>query len=208
MNDIRRTILWVIFGFSMVLLWDQFQVYSGKKATFFPAPVQQAATAAAAPASATSGVPAAVAVATPGAAAQAAVPAAAPSAPKERFEVTTDVGGHGVVALLKNGPGPTLMLRTDLDPEQANRRHEQAQGSYWLTMIDIDHFKRVNDNYGHLIGDEVLLLLARLMRATFRFHDQLYRFGGEEFVVLLRCADHADVSAVLGVREDFCNSSS
>ena len=86
---------------------------------------------------------------------------------------------------------------TDLDPEQANRRHEQAQGSYWLTMIDIDHFKRVNDNYGHLIGDEVLLLLARLMRATFRFHDQLYRFGGEEFVVLLRCADHADVSAVL-----------
>jgi YidC/Oxa1 family membrane protein insertase len=90
MNDIRRTILWVIFGFSMVLLWDQFQVYSGKKATFFPAPVQQTATAAAPPASATAGVPAAVA--TPGAVAQAAVPAAAaPAAPKERFEVTTDV---------------------------------------------------------------------------------------------------------------------
>ncbi len=89
MNDIRRTILWVIFGFSMVLLWDQFQVYSGKKATFFPAPVQQTATAAAPPASATAGVPAVVAA--PGAVAQAAVPAAAPTAPKERFEVTTDV---------------------------------------------------------------------------------------------------------------------
>ena len=36
MNDIRRTILWVIFGFSMVLLWDQWQVYNGHKATFFP----------------------------------------------------------------------------------------------------------------------------------------------------------------------------
>ena len=35
MNDIRRTILWVIFGFSMVLLWDQWQVYNGNKATFF-----------------------------------------------------------------------------------------------------------------------------------------------------------------------------
>ncbi len=61
--------------------------------------------------------------------------------------------------------------------------------SYWLGVIDIDHFKRVNDNHGHLIGDEVLLLLARLMRSSFRFHDRLYRFGGEEFVVLMRCAD-------------------
>ena len=36
MNDIRRTILWVIFGFSMVMLWDQWQVYNGRQATFFP----------------------------------------------------------------------------------------------------------------------------------------------------------------------------
>ncbi len=46
MNDIRRTILWVIFGFSMVLLWDQWQIHNGKKATFFPAPAQQVAPAA------------------------------------------------------------------------------------------------------------------------------------------------------------------
>ncbi len=68
-----------------------------------------------------------------------------------------------------------------------DRRHSQNGGSYWLAMLDIDHFKHVNDNFGHLIGDEVLLLLARLMRSTFRFHDQLYRFGGEEFVVLMHC---------------------
>jgi diguanylate cyclase (GGDEF)-like protein len=64
-------------------------------------------------------------------------------------------------------------------------------------MLDIDHFKRVNDNYGHLIGDEVLLLLARLMRSQFRFHDQLYRFGGEEFVVLMRCNGEAEAGKVL-----------
>jgi diguanylate cyclase (GGDEF)-like protein len=68
---------------------------------------------------------------------------------------------------------------------------------YWLAVIDIDHFKRVNDNFGHLIGDEVLLLMAGLMRTNFRFHDQIYRFGGEEFVVLMRCADHTDAAAAL-----------
>lgn len=77
------------------------------------------------------------------------------------------------------------------------RRATEASGSYWLVMIDIDHFKKVNDNYGHLIGDEVLLLLARLMRTHFRFHDQLYRFGGEEFVVLMRCNGEAEAFNVL-----------
>ena len=71
----------------------------------------------------------------------------------------------------------------------AEARREARRGmKAYLGIIDIDHFKRVNDNHGHLIGDEVLLLLSRLMRASFRFHDRLYRFGGEEFVVLLRCA--------------------
>jgi diguanylate cyclase (GGDEF)-like protein len=78
-----------------------------------------------------------------------------------------------------------------------DRRNSAPTGTYWLVMLDIDHFKRVNDNFGHLIGDEVLLLLARLMRAHFRFHDQLYRFGGEEFVVLMRCHSEADVARVL-----------
>jgi len=76
-------------------------------------------------------------------------------------------------------------------PGGAEARRMQGGGSAWLAVIDIDHFKRVNDNYGHLIGDEVLLLLSRLMRTSFRFHDHLYRFGGEEFVVLMRCADDA-----------------
>jgi diguanylate cyclase (GGDEF)-like protein len=82
-------------------------------------------------------------------------------------------------------------------PGHTDRRHTQLPASYWLAVIDIDHFKQVNDNFGHLIGDEVLLLLARQMRVNFRFHDQLYRFGGEEFVVLMRCPHHADAAAAL-----------
>ncbi|OYQ42446.1 membrane protein insertase YidC [Rhodoferax sp. TH121] len=87
MNDIRRTILWVIFGFSMVLLWDQWQIHNGNKATFFPSPPKTAASVAAAPAGKTDGlVPAGVAQA--GAAPVAPV---APAVTSERFEVSTDV---------------------------------------------------------------------------------------------------------------------
>jgi diguanylate cyclase (GGDEF)-like protein len=82
---------------------------------------------------------------------------------------------------------------TGLLNRNAERRADQTGGTY-LGVLDIDHFKRVNDTYGHLIGDEVLLLLSRLMRATFRFHDRLYRFGGEEFVVLMRCANEDDAA--------------
>lgn len=101
MNDIRRTILWVIFGFSMVLLWDKWQLHNGNKATFFPSPTVEApAPAGAAPASAgAASVPATTNTAVPvaGASAQGAsavpgqvAPAAAPAA-RERVQVTTDV---------------------------------------------------------------------------------------------------------------------
>ena len=59
-------------------------------------------------------------------------------------------------------------------------------GSAWLAVLDVDHFKQVNDVHGHLVGDEVLLLLAQLMKREFRYSDLLFRFGGEEFVVILR----------------------
>ena len=56
----------------------------------------------------------------------------------------------------------------------------------WLAVVDIDHFKLVNDRFGHLYGDEVLILVANILRSSFRSHDRIFRFGGEEFVVLLR----------------------
>ncbi|MCB2027137.1 MAG: membrane protein insertase YidC, partial [Ottowia sp.] len=67
MNDIRRTILWVIFGFSMVLLWDKWQVHNGHKALFFPAPAVTAPAPAADGAAAT--LPASTAASVPSAAA-------------------------------------------------------------------------------------------------------------------------------------------
>jgi diguanylate cyclase (GGDEF)-like protein len=66
------------------------------------------------------------------------------------------------------------------------RRHHGKCASQWLAVVDIDHFKRVNDQFGHLYGDEVLILIANLLRNSFRAQDRVFRFGGEEFVVLLR----------------------
>lgn len=66
------------------------------------------------------------------------------------------------------------------------RRSTIETVGHWLGVIDIDHFKRINDNFGHLIGDEVLLMVANLMKTSFRFRDKLFRFGGEEFVVVLK----------------------
>lgn len=70
-------------------------------------------------------------------------------------------------------------------------------GFYFLVVIDIDHFKRVNDNYGHLYGDEILLLVAQLMQRSFRSIDRLFRFGGEEFVVILGPQTQHGVSLAL-----------
>jgi YidC/Oxa1 family membrane protein insertase len=100
MNDIRRTILWVIFGFSMVLLWDQWQLANGKQATFFPTPPKAGAPTdpgAARPGGApgASGVPAPVAspstAATPPAGAVPPAGTAAPAPARERVTVATDV---------------------------------------------------------------------------------------------------------------------
>ncbi|MBF0157918.1 MAG: GGDEF domain-containing protein [Magnetococcales bacterium] len=65
------------------------------------------------------------------------------------------------------------------------RRHDQEQKGVCLAVLDIDHFKRVNDRFGHLMGDEVLLLVSRLMDQCLRHTDLLFRFGGEEFVAIL-----------------------
>jgi YidC/Oxa1 family membrane protein insertase len=93
MNDIRRTILWVIFGFALIMLWDQWQVYNGRQATFFPRPqpvVAQPAVAQKAAASSVAGLPEPASDVHVNAGATA-VPTAAVEAPHQRIEVSTDV---------------------------------------------------------------------------------------------------------------------
>lgn len=69
---------------------------------------------------------------------------------------------------------------------QLKNNHES-----FLAILDIDHFKRVNDLHGHLYGDEVLLHFSQIMEKNFRHQDYLYRFGGEEFIVLINNSSYA-----------------
>lgn len=81
--------------------------------------------------------------------------------------------------------------RPDHFAERENGRRSSPGENYWLAVIDIDHFKSINDRFGHMVGDEILLLASRLMIATFRGSDLLYRYGGEEFVAIIAAENAA-----------------
>lgn len=81
--------------------------------------------------------------------------------------------------------------------DEDKRLHGDDVSQLYLAILDIDHFKRINDTYGHVYGDEVILMLAQQMRTSFRQSDVLFRFGGEEFVMLIAAQDDAAVHHVL-----------
>jgi diguanylate cyclase (GGDEF)-like protein len=79
----------------------------------------------------------------------------------------------------------------------AAKRRRTLDGTHaWLCLLDVDHFKRINDEWGHLYGDEVLILLARQLENIFRKEDLLFRYGGEEFVALFRTFSCEDAQMV------------
>ncbi|SEG55632.1 diguanylate cyclase (GGDEF) domain-containing protein [Thermomonospora echinospora] len=80
----------------------------------------------------------------------------------------------------------------DTELSRADRTNEPLA----LLLIDIDHFKRVNDTHGHLIGDQVLVGVATTLCSQLRDYDVVGRFGGEEFVVLLPGADTVEACRV------------
>jgi len=76
------------------------------------------------------------------------------------------------------------------------RENDPGKADY-LAILDLDHFKRINDTFGHLIGDEVLLVFANLMCQALRDEDWVFRYGGEEFVVLVKDVSPSAISCIL-----------
>jgi diguanylate cyclase (GGDEF)-like protein len=79
-----------------------------------------------------------------------------------------------------------LLNRRGIEPELERLR---AAGRLAIVMVDLDHFKRYNDRHGHLVGDEALRRVARVLATAAREGDRVARFGGEEFTVALAGAD-------------------
>ncbi|WP_198673692.1 sensor domain-containing diguanylate cyclase [Algibacillus agarilyticus] len=75
-------------------------------------------------------------------------------------------------------------------------RKDTHQALYWLLLIDIDHFKNINDTYGHSVGDDVLVKLAKMMKKVCRNDDVAIRWGGEEFLLLVKVDDAAMAIAI------------
>jgi diguanylate cyclase (GGDEF)-like protein len=84
-----------------------------------------------------------------------------------------------------------VMQDPKAEPVAGKERRHRVPPNYWLGTIVIDSYHLLSDKYGHLIMEEVTLLVARIMGSTFRTHDRLYRFGGEQFAVLFHCPEEA-----------------
>jgi len=82
--------------------------------------------------------------------------------------------------------------RLDLEIQRAQRYNRPLS----LLFIDIDHFKRVNDRHGHVIGDEVLRVMATILGNGLRATDAACRYGGEEFVVILVETDKLEALSI------------
>jgi diguanylate cyclase len=100
---------------------------------------------------------------------------------------------------VRSDPLTGLPLRYGIENDfalyQKEARRNRAQ--LYVVMIDVDHFKRINDTYGHPVGDKVLCHLVGTLKGSLRSNEPLYRFGGEEFLWLLKCKsiDEAEQSA-------------
>ncbi len=99
-----------------------------------------------------------------------------------------------------------LLNHTAIEEQLAKEIERAARQGLQVAfaMIDLDHFKRVNDTYGHLVGDRVLRSLARVLQQRLRKTDIIGRYGGEEFAVILLDTDSTHAARILDtVRENF-----
>ena len=92
------------------------------------------------------------------------------------------------ILILNNNPGSPHIHK----PIENDARHYKDKLKHWLCILDIDYFKSVNDKYGHIYGDEILILVARLLEKSVRECDKIFRFGGEEFVIIIKDFDQHD----------------
>jgi len=99
-----------------------------------------------------------------------------------------DLASHDPLTRLRN------RLNFEQDLEEIVKQHIKHHSPYAVLMLDIDWFKKINDDYGHDVGDLVLVEIAGILKHTVRQEDKVYRIGGEEFVILLNRVSFEDAT--------------
>jgi len=124
------------------------------------------------------------------------------------FNTLVAVESQQQVNRLKKDALTGLLLRHDLDSLLRQVRKQCLEkGTLGVLMLDLDRFKRVNDQYGHQAGDEVLRAAAQRLQRILRQNDFAIRFGGEEFLILLPCLDAGALERVAErIRQVIANS--
>ena len=89
-----------------------------------------------------------------------------------------------IATLSRIDPLTNVMNRRSI-ANQLEQLHQQRKALYSVVLLDLDHFKHINDNYGHCMGDQVLIQVAECLAQHVREQDMIGRFGGEEFILLL-----------------------
>jgi diguanylate cyclase (GGDEF)-like protein len=110
----------------------------------------------------------------------------------EKNRILADIARHDGLTGLLNHASFMSLVRAQV--EEAHRYNYPIS----LVMIDLDHFKRINDRYGHQLGDRVLAAVAKIVESGGRVSDTAGRYGGEEFALLL---PHADLDAAVSLAE-------
>lgn len=114
---------------------------------------------------------------------------------KEELDKATAIAKTDELTNIPNRRGFNEIIHTTM--EKAN----QDQSSFALLIVDIDHFKKINDTYGHLVGDSILRYMAKSLYNETKGKDSIARIGGEEFVVIL---PHTAYSSAISVAKSIC----
>lgn len=117
---------------------------------------------------------------------------------------------HALAELAKSDPLTGLPNRRAWEDELAARVEgkQVATGGYCLALFDLDHFKSVNDRFGHVAGDDVLRHVARQLDARINGSDFVARLGGDEFALLIACRDASHGGELIEtLRTDACDGS-
>lgn len=107
----------------------------------------------------------------------------------ELISLLSSIKTNVLTTAARRDPLTGLPMRFGIDDAfEVGRKDAARHGEkLYVVLVDIDHFKDINDTYGHAAGDAALKKIGSLLKSTIRENESLYRYGGEEFLILLRC---------------------